>query len=65
MGIKKEEVIYVGDSMVDVETSQNASIYNIICLWGFSDRELMIKNCKHTIEDPQDILKYIKEKNNA
>lgn len=65
MGVKKDEVIYIGDSMVDIETAHNASIYNIICLWGFSDRELMIKNSSHTIEDPQDILKYIKEKNNA
>ena len=31
----KKEVIFVGDSDVDVQTAKNANIDSIACLWGF------------------------------
>ena len=39
MGIPLGDVIYVGDSEVDVQTARNAGIPCLSVLWGFRDRE--------------------------
>ena len=41
MGIKKEEVMYVGDSDVDIKTAKNTGVTSVGCLWGFRDRETL------------------------
>lgn len=38
-GITKEEVIYIGDSNVDMETGINAGVKTIGVTWGFRTRE--------------------------
>ena len=44
MDLKPEEVVYIGDSEVDLKTAQNAGIDCISVLWGFRSREVLIEN---------------------
>ncbi len=37
--VQREEVIYVGDSQVDVQTARNAKVDGIFVTWGFRSRE--------------------------
>ena len=66
MEINKEDTIYIGDSGVDIKTARNAKT-DLICVgWGFKSKEELLKegNIK-IVETPSEILKYIKERNNA
>lgn len=63
MDVKKEEVIYVGDSSVDIETANNANIDSLSCAWGFKGRKELEKYSETKIvEEPKEILEYVKEK---
>ena len=44
LGVSLEKTVYVGDSEVDVITSHNAGVDCISVLWGFRDRDYLIKN---------------------
>lgn len=35
--VSKDEAVYVGDSIVDVQTGRNAQVFTIGCLWGLGD----------------------------
>ncbi|TNJ26418.1 Phosphoglycolate phosphatase [Giardia muris] len=35
--VSKEDALYVGDSIVDVQTGRNAQVFTIGCLWGLGD----------------------------
>ena len=55
--LNKEEVLFVGDSDVDMKTAINASVDVIACLWGFRDKEvLMAYNPKYIVSHPGEIL---------
>ena len=41
--MKKEELLYIGDSEVDAETAINASVKSIGVLWGFRDKDILEK----------------------
>lgn len=56
----KAEVIYVGDSGVDMETARRASIESVGVTWGFrSVRELNAALADHIIDAPDQLLQYI------
>lgn len=66
MGVRKEDTIYIGDSVVDVDTAKNAGIFSLIVGWGFSKKEDLLKEKGiKLVESPSEILEYIKEMNNA
>ena len=44
LGSSKDEAVYVGDSEVDLQTAANAGLKCIAVLWGFRDKEHLIKN---------------------
>ena len=49
--------VYVGDSDVDLETARNAGLPCISVLWGFRDRDFLIRHGATTFaERPSDIL---------
>ncbi|MEG2178415.1 MAG: HAD family hydrolase [Bacteroidales bacterium] len=60
MGVKPQDVLYLGDSGVDMELAINANIYGVGVLWGFRTAEELKQNgAKELIETPKEILKYL------
>ena len=56
LGITKEEMVYVGDSEVDLQTARNAEVGCISVLWGFRDKEILIANGATTFaKTPEEI----------
>ncbi|MCM1130227.1 MAG: HAD family hydrolase [Roseburia sp.] len=60
-GYKKEEVLYVGDSEVDVKTSLNANIDGVFVAYGFRSREVLSLLTTRIVDTPLELLKYIGE----
>ena len=58
LNIKKEEVLYIGDSDVDIKTTKNAKVKSIGVLWGYRD-ESYLKGADYIISNPSEILKII------
>jgi len=58
--ITKEEMLYVGDTAVDMQTAQNAGIKKVGALWGFrTKQELLQENADYLIEKPEELLNRI------
>ena len=61
MGLKKEEVIYVGDSEVDFQTAHRANVSCCLVTWGFRSKEVLQALKPHyLISNPLEILDLIK-----
>ena len=59
-GFAPEEVIYAGDSEVDIQTAKNSNIECISVLWGFKDKGFLLDNgAKILISKPDEIFKYL------
>lgn len=56
-GLSKDEVVYIGDSEVDLLTANNAGINHIIVTWGFRDRDFLVQNGAKTLVENMDELK--------
>ena len=57
LGVGKEGSVYVGDSDVDIQTAANAGIPCISVLWGFRDRDFLIRHgAKILISAPSELL---------
>lgn len=57
LGAEKDNAVYVGDSDVDVQTARNSGLPCISVLWGFRDRDFLIKNGAETfVSAPSEIL---------
>ena len=57
LGVGKEGAVYVGDSDVDLETARQSGLPCISVLWGFRDRDFLIKHgAKTFISAPQELL---------
>ncbi len=53
----KRDVIYVGDSAVDIETARRACVESVGVTWGFRPvSELTDANANHIVSDPEEIL---------
>lgn len=56
LGVKKDEVLYVGDTNVDIFTAKNASVKSIGVLWGFrSEKELEDAGADYIVKSPAEI----------
>lgn len=59
-GLSKNEVVYIGDSEVDLLTANNAKIDHIIVTWGFRDRAFLEQNgAKNLVESMEELKKEI------
>lgn len=57
LGADKENSVYVGDSEVDIATARNCGIPCISVLWGFRDKDFLLKNGATILaENPDEIL---------
>lgn len=58
--VKTDEVLYVGDSDVDVLTGHNAGLQVCGCEWGFRGKdELLNAGCDFLLEKPLDLIDVI------
>jgi phosphoglycolate phosphatase len=58
-----EEIYFVGDTMVDMQTAVNAKMIGIGVLWGFRDEdELMENGATFVVKHPLDILEIVNKK---
>lgn len=57
LGANRESTVYVGDSEVDIATARNCGIPCISVLWGFRDKDFLLKNGATILaEKPDEIL---------
>lgn len=57
MELRPEEIIYFGDSGIDIQTGKNAGMAAAGVLWGFRDKDEFIENgADHIIKEPKEIL---------
>ena len=55
-GVDYSDIIYFGDSEVDMKCGRNAGIFTVGCSWGFREREVLEKEDPQLIiDDPKDI----------
>lgn len=58
--LKPHEILFVGDSNVDVETGHNANLRAVGCLWGFrGEKELKEAGADYLISRPLELLEII------
>lgn len=56
----KADVLYVGDSAVDIETARRACIESVGVTWGFSPVSHLRKACAdHIVSSPKEILNFV------
>ena len=57
---KGEEILYIGDSLVDAETARAAGATLVLCTWGFGTREQM-EGAKpdYLVDHPLEVLKAV------
>ena len=60
LGAKPEETVYVGDSEVDIQTANNASLACVSVTWGFKDEPFLVEQGATILaRTPQEILSKI------
>ncbi len=60
LGVDANEVLYIGDTWIDMQTGKKSGAFTIGVLWGFRDREeLQSNNADAIIEKPSQILDYL------
>jgi 2-phosphoglycolate phosphatase len=56
-GIPAEQILYIGDSGVDMQTAKNAGLYAVGATWGFRDRSVLEQNGADVLIDhPKQLL---------
>ena len=62
MGLKNEEIMYIGDSDVDIKTARNAHMVSCGCLWGYRDlKNLTDAKADYIVSKPEEIMRYLDE----
>lgn len=57
LGVGKENVVYVGDSDVDLMTARNSGLPCISVLWGFRDRDFLLRHGATTfVRKPSELI---------
>jgi phosphoglycolate phosphatase len=60
MGVEPCEMMYVGDTDVDMQTAQNAGMYAVGVRWGFRDEEELRNNgAQKILAHPADLMKLL------
>lgn len=57
LGLKSEEIIFVGDSGIDMQTATNANMFAVGVSWGYrSTNELISDGAKQVLNQPADLI---------
>jgi phosphoglycolate phosphatase len=60
LGLKPEEIIFVGDSGIDMQTATNANMYAVGVKWGYRPEEELIANgAKQVLSHPLDLIQIL------
>jgi len=60
MGIVPKEMIYVGDTDVDMQTANNAGMYAVGVLWGFrGEEELCANGAQKILNHPSELMELL------
>ena len=60
MGVAPSEVLFVGDSGVDIQTAVAAGMLPVGAGWGFrTEEELMENGCVFVARSPMDVLQIV------
>lgn len=60
LAIKRERAVYIGDSEVDLKTSQNAQMDVIMVGWGFREKDYILElGAPFVIDSPDEIISII------
>jgi phosphoglycolate phosphatase len=63
LGLKPEEMLFVGDSGIDMQTATNANMQAVGVLWGYRPEEELIANgAKHILNHPSDLIQILESK---
>jgi len=61
LGLQPEEMIFVGDSGIDMQTATNANMFAVGVLWGFRPEEELIANgANQILKHPSDLIQILK-----
>lgn len=61
MQAQPDEVLYIGDSDVDMKTAKAANVFAVGVTWGFKSREVLMENGADILIDcPKELLKLLK-----
>ncbi|MGN1405891.1 MAG: HAD family hydrolase [Erysipelotrichaceae bacterium] len=64
MKVNTDEVLYVGDSLVDIKTARNSNLKAISVSWGFVDKEKLIEaKPDYIIDKPYELIDIIETLN--
>lgn len=61
LNVNLSDTIYVGDSLVDIQTAKNADIPIISVLWGYCDKEIIEKENNDTVNSADELTKRLLE----
>ena len=64
MNLSKDEVLFIGDSDVDMMTATNANIKSVGVTWGYRSKEVLLKHkASYIINQANELIKIINEVN--
>jgi len=59
-GLERSECLFIGDSLPDLLTSQNAGLPLCLCEWGYGFyKPELLKECAIVIKKPKDLAKVV------
>ncbi len=62
LGIETDDILYVGDSEVDIYTAENSGIRCISVSWGYRDKDYLVEcGAEAVADDPDELYRKIKE----
>lgn len=66
LGLETEEIIFVGDSGIDMQTAKNANMLAVGVSWGYRpEEELTATGSKYIISSPLDLIQILQLNNTA
>lgn len=62
LGIAPNNMLYIGDTNIDIATAKGASMFAVGCTWGFRSRaELEAAHADLIIDHPQELITFLNE----